>query len=212
MHELLLVLHIAAGTVGLVAGPVAGVARKSRGLHTLAGWTYQICCAALCLSALALVAMSPRLWPFAFIAVPTQVAAAAAVVVRRRHRPGWRPLNVQLVLGSYVSFVTALVVQAAGGWWLVLPVVLGSSGVALVTARVAAGGVRGGVPPGAPGGAGALCRAVGAGRGAAAPGGAGAAAGAGGGLTFIPAARDRGIAMWTSWSRFTRARRWFSPR
>ncbi len=142
MHELLLAVHVAAGAIGLVAGPVAGVARKARGPHTVAGWTYQACCAALCLSALGLVAMSPTLWPFALIAVPTQLAAVGAVVVRRRERRGWRPLHVQLALSSYVSFVTAFVVQAAGGFWWLVPVALGSTVVSVVTARVAAAGTR----------------------------------------------------------------------
>jgi hypothetical protein len=136
MHDLLILAHVAAGAVGLAAGPLAGLARKRRGLHTTAGWAYQACCAVLCLSALALVALEPALWPFALIAVPTQLAAAGAVVVRRRRRPGWLPLHVQLVLGSYVSFVTALVVQVAGGSWWIVPVVVGSAVTSVATARV----------------------------------------------------------------------------
>lgn len=136
MHELLIVAHIVAGTVGLAAGPVAGLARKQRGLHTVAGWIYQACCAVLCTSALALVALQPALWGFAVIAVATQAAAAGSVVVRRRRRPGWVPVHVQLALGSYVSFVTALVVQSAVGLWWVVPVVVGSTVVSVVTARV----------------------------------------------------------------------------
>ena len=147
MHELLIAVHVVAGTVGLAVGPLAGLVRKQRGLHTAAGWAYQVSCAALCLSALALVALSPRLWPFALIAVPTQAAAAGAVVVRRRRRSGWRPLHVQLALGSYVSFVTALVVQVAGGWWWVVPVAVGSTVVAVVTARVEGAGRRPVVQP-----------------------------------------------------------------
>ena len=138
MRDPLIVVHVLAGIVGLLAGPVAGLARKRRGLHTVAGWTYQVSCAALCTTALALVALDPALWAFALIAVPTQLAAAAAVLVRRRGRPGWLPLHVQLVLSSYVSFVTAFVVQAAGGLWWVVPVAVGSTVVSVVTARVSA--------------------------------------------------------------------------
>lgn len=138
MHDLLIVAHVAAGAGGLAAAPVASFARKRRGLHTGAGWTYQVCCAVLCLSALALVALDPALWAFALIAVPTQLAAAGAVVVRRRRRPGWLPLHAQLVLGSYVSFVTALVVQTAGGLWWVVPVGIGSAVITLVVARLSA--------------------------------------------------------------------------
>jgi len=138
VHSVLLVLHIAAGSAGLLAGPVAMAASKHRGLHTTAGWTYQVCCAVLCASALGLVALNLSLWGFAVIAVATEASAAAGVVVRRRRRPGWLALHVQLVLGSYVSFVTALVVVTAGGLWWVLPVALGSAGVSVTTGRVAA--------------------------------------------------------------------------
>lgn len=137
MHDVVLVLHVVAGAVGLVAGPLAGTARKQEGLHTAAGWTYQVCTAVLCASTSVLVALRPALWPFLLLAVPTWTAAVAAVVVRRRRRPGWLPLHVQLALGSYVSFVTAFSVQTVGGLasWLV-PAALGALGVSAVTRRV----------------------------------------------------------------------------
>ena len=138
MHDLMIVLHVAAGSAGLLAGPLAMTARKRRGLHTAAGWAYQACCLLLCTTALVLVALDPALWGFAVIATVTQVAAAGAVLVRRRARPGWLPVHVQLALGSYVSFVTAFVVQTAGGLWWVVPVAVGSTAVSVVTARVAA--------------------------------------------------------------------------
>lgn len=138
MPDVVLVLHVLAGALGLVAGPVAGFARKTRGLHTAAGWAYQACTAVLCLTTLVLVALDPSLWPFALLAVPTWAAAVAGVVVRRRRRPGWVAVHVQLVLGSYVSFVTAFTVQTVGGpaSWLV-PAALGSLVVNVVTRRVA---------------------------------------------------------------------------
>ena len=140
MPDTVLALHVAAGAAGLVAGPVAALARKTTGLHTAAGWTYQACVALLSATTVVLVALDPALWPFLLIAVPTQVAAAAAVVVRRRRRRGWLVLHVQCALGSYVSFVTAFAVNTVGGplSWL-LPTVLGSVVVASTTARVARG-------------------------------------------------------------------------
>ena len=139
MHTTTLLLHVLAGGLGLAAGPVAALAPKRSGLHTTAGWAYQVCCAVLCSTTLVLVVLDPSQWPFLLLAVPTQAAAVAAVVVRRR-RPGWLVLHVQLALGSYLSFVTAFCVQTVGGLgaWLV-PVVLGSAGISVVTARVARG-------------------------------------------------------------------------
>ena len=138
MHDLVLALHVAAGGLGLVAAPVAWSARKARGLHTAAGWTYQACVAVLTASTVVLVALDPALWPFLLIAVGTQAAATGAVVVRRLRRPGWLPMHVQLALGSYVSFVTAFTVQTVGGPWAwAVPSTVGGAAVAVVTARVA---------------------------------------------------------------------------
>ena len=139
MPDLVLAVHVLAGGVGLLAAPVAALARKAPGLHTRAGWTYQVCVVVLTVTTGWLVVLDPALWPFLLIAAPTQAAAAAAVVVRRRRRPGWRPLHVQLALGSWVSFVTAFSVDTVGGvaGWLV-PSAVGSVLVAVVTARVSA--------------------------------------------------------------------------
>ena len=143
MQDVTLTLHVLAGVVGLAAGPLAACARKSRGLHTVAGWTYQSCVAVLCASTLLLVAADATLWPFVLLAVPTWAAAVAGVVVRRRRRPGWVAVHVQLLLGSYVSFVTAFCVQTIGGLasWLV-PVAVGSTVVSLVAAKVSRTGHR----------------------------------------------------------------------
>jgi hypothetical protein len=136
LHAALLVPHIVAGSLGLAAGVAAGLVPKRAGWHPLLGWTYQACCAVLCLSALGLVALDPGLWAFALIAVGTEAGAVGGVVVRRRRRPGWIPLHANLVLSSYVSFVTALVVQTIGGWAWVVPVVVGSAVISVVVGRL----------------------------------------------------------------------------
>lgn len=148
MHAVLIVLHITAGALGLLAGPLAMAIPKGGGRHPSAGWVYQACCLVLCATALLLVVLDPALWGFAVIASLTEAAAIGAVLVRHRRRPAWLPLHVQLALGSYVSFVTAFVVQTAGGLWWVLPVVVGSVAVSVVTARVATSSGRSSSPSG----------------------------------------------------------------
>lgn len=136
LHTCLIGAHVLAGGLGLVAGPVAMRARKGGRLHVPAGWAYQVCCGTLCATALALVALDPSLWGFALIAVATEAAAVGAVVVRRRRRPGWVPRHANLALSSYVSFVTAFVVQTAGGFWWLLPVAAGTVAVSRTVARL----------------------------------------------------------------------------
>jgi len=106
LHAVVLGTHVAAGSAGLVAGPIAMLARKERGWHTRAGLIYQAAIALLAASALGLVAFAPaRLWGFALIAAATELTALAGWRARRRHRPGWVALHVGLMAGSYVSLV-----------------------------------------------------------------------------------------------------------
>src|ERR1700712_4619187 len=104
-HAIVLGVHIAAGAAGLIVGPLAMAARKQRGAHTRLGVTYQVLVALLTCSAVGLVLFVPgRLWPLALIAAATEAAALAGWVVRRRARPGWLPIHISWMCGSYVSF------------------------------------------------------------------------------------------------------------
>lgn len=140
LHTIFLSLHIAAGSAGLLIGPAAMLARKAPGLHPRLGLVYQGIVAALSGSAIGLVTLSPaRLWPFAVIAVATEVAALAGWFAVRRHHPGWLPLHVSLMCGSYVSFLTAfLVVNWHSPLAWVLPTVIGSPLIAMAARRAAA--------------------------------------------------------------------------
>jgi hypothetical protein len=126
MHALLLVVHVASGSAGLLLGPVAMIAPKRRGRHTRAGGAYQVAVGALTASAVGLALLDwRRLWWLALIAVATEAAAMGGLRVRRRRRPGWRSRHVRLMCGSYVSLTTALLVVNWGSpaaW--VLPTVV----------------------------------------------------------------------------------------
>jgi len=110
MRTALLVSHIAFGTIGLAVGPLAMRAPKRQGTHTRLGVMYQVVAFGLCSTALGLVVFHPAVWPLALIAVATELAALAGWRVRRRRRPGWLPIHIGLMCGSYVSCVTAFLV------------------------------------------------------------------------------------------------------
>ncbi|GAC1532163.1 MAG: hypothetical protein NVS3B12_09410 [Acidimicrobiales bacterium] len=142
MRTVVLIVHVTAGTTGLVLGPLAMRAPKRRGRHTKLGVAYQWATGALCLSAIALAALKPALWWLGVIAVAIEVAALGGWAVQRRRRPGWVRLPVSLMCGSYVSFVTAfLVVNLGLGSWLawVAPTMIGSPLIARAAARAASG-------------------------------------------------------------------------
>lgn len=141
LHTVVLAVHIAAGTSGLLIGPLAMVALKRRGWHTRLGWGYQVAVAVMTTSALGLVAMAPaRLWGLAPVAIATEVAALLGWAVRRRHAPGWLPMHIRLMCGSYVSFLTAaLVVNWSSPLAWVLPTVVGSPLIAMTVSRASGG-------------------------------------------------------------------------
>lgn len=139
LHSALLVVHVAAGTVGLLLGPVV-MAVPKRHRHALLGRGYQVVIAVLTISALGLTALDPgALWGLGVIAVATQAAALAGWFVRLRARPGWLAPHIRLMCGSYLSFVTAFLVLTWGhplAW--ILPTAIGSPLIARTTARAVA--------------------------------------------------------------------------
>jgi hypothetical protein len=137
ISDAVLIVHVAAGVMGLVLGPVAMRAPKRRGRHTSVGAAYQGAVAVLCSTSVLLALYDwAALWWLALIGVATQAAALAGVRVRRRRRPGWVQAHIGLMCGSYISFVTAFLVTRFDSplSWL-LPTVVGSPLIGLAIRR-----------------------------------------------------------------------------
>ena len=138
MRTVLLIVHVAAGTTGLLVGPVAMLAPKRRGRHTTVGWIYQAATGALCATAVGLAVLRPALWWLGVIGAATEAAALAGWRVRRRRRPGWLSMHISLMCGSYISFVTAfLVVNLGLGFWpaWIAPTLVGAPLIARASRR-----------------------------------------------------------------------------
>jgi len=139
VHATVLVLHVGAGSVGLLVAPFGLAAPKRRGRHTRLGWIYQAAVACVAATAVGLSVFHwSRLWWLAAIGVATETAALGGLAAERSRFPGWLPWHVSLMLGSYVSLVTALFVVNLGGpvaW--ILPTVVGSPLIALTARRAA---------------------------------------------------------------------------
>jgi hypothetical protein len=154
VRPFLLAVHIAAGGAGLLLGPLAMALPKRPGWHPRVGRAYQVAVALLTTSAVGLVVLEPALWWLALIGAATEAAALAGWAVRRRAlrvlthrkdpsgyvrtRPGWRPLHLRLMCGSYVSLVTAfLVVNVSSPLVWVLPTVIAFPLISLAAKRAA---------------------------------------------------------------------------
>ena len=93
MFRAVLAVHIAAGFVGLVLGPVAMTARKREGAHTRAGEAYHwvmlvVCVTAALLAALEWSRLRASPWPWI---VPTLVGTPIITWVNVRVRRGRAP-------------------------------------------------------------------------------------------------------------------------
>jgi len=121
-RNLLLAVHVAAGVVGLLAGPAVLAAALHDRRRTVPARVYVVAVTVLTATAAALVVLRPAdLWPFLLLAAGTQAAVVAA-----RYVPS-RAGHVRLVGGSYISLVTALLVVSWGSvlaW--ILPTVIGT--------------------------------------------------------------------------------------
>jgi hypothetical protein len=140
MRDPVLALHIAAGSLGLILGPLAMRAQKRPGFHTRLGETYHWVMLAVCVSAAGLAVLAwDRLWWFLLIAVFSYGNALVGYVAAKRRRPGWLRFHIGGMCGSYIALVTALLVVNVGDrlpvvWFL--PTVIGSPLIAWVTREV----------------------------------------------------------------------------
>ncbi len=122
LRSVLLVIHVGAGTAGLLAGPAAVSAALKDRRGTRAGTLYLAAVSVMTATAAGLVALRPAtLWPFLLLALGTQAALVGARYASSLAR------HIRLVCGSYVSLVTALLVVSWGSilsW--ILPTVVGT--------------------------------------------------------------------------------------
>jgi len=149
LHTIFLGVHITAGTIGLLLGPLALTVPKRAGWHPRLGVAYQGAVAVMTASALGLAALAPgRLWWLGLSAVATEAAALAGWAVRRRHSSGWLGWHIRLMCGSYLSFVTAaLVVNWANPLAWVLPTAVGTPLIIWTVKRATHPSIRPSTPP-----------------------------------------------------------------
>ncbi len=118
VHTLLLAAHVAAGTAGLLIGPVA-MRQDTRRLRSgdrgtgRSAAAYRALVLVVCVTASALVVENrPELWWLVPVSALTVLLAVLARVSAERRFAGWTHAYAHGQGGSYVALVTALVVVA----------------------------------------------------------------------------------------------------
>jgi hypothetical protein len=137
MRDTVLVLHVLAGTAGLLVGPVWLVLRLRGRSGRGAAWAYQLSVAAVVISSAYLAVSAPGLWWLLPFGVVTETLAVAGALARRRSWPGWRTWQPHLLGGSYIALVTGVLVAGTGNpvFWLV-PAVVGQVPIAVSKRRL----------------------------------------------------------------------------
>ena len=139
MRETLLLLHVAAGTAGLLLGPVWLVARLRGRSARPAAACYQGAVGTVAGTGAALALTAPGLAWLLAVAVLTEALAVTGALARRRGWRRWPALQPHLLGGSYIALTTGLLVAQTGSpvaW--VLPALVGQLPIALAKRRLAA--------------------------------------------------------------------------
>jgi hypothetical protein len=111
VEEGFLAVHVAAGSIGLILGPVLFAARKARGLHTIGGELYHWTFFVLFLSAVGLAVLNwAEVWWLALVGAFSYAFALRGYVAAKRRGPGWIAAHVSGQGGSYIAMTTALLV------------------------------------------------------------------------------------------------------
>jgi hypothetical protein len=137
VRDVVLHLHVALGTGGLLLGPAWLVARhRGRPARGLAAG-YQGTVAGVALSAGGLAVTDPQLVWLLPVALGTQVLAATGALARRRSWSGWQSWQPHLLGGSYIALVTGVLIAETGNpvFWL-LPALVGQVPIALAKRRL----------------------------------------------------------------------------
>lgn len=108
---LILALHIAAGAVGIILGPVAMYAAKRPGPHTRAGEAYHWVMLTVCATAGVLAVLDWfRFWFFLPIALGSYAFALVGYLAAKQRWKGWLLWHIRGQGGSYIAMVTAVLV------------------------------------------------------------------------------------------------------
>ena len=114
MFNIILLIHIIAGSMCLLLGLLAGFARKLKGLHTIAGEFYHGFYVVVFLTS---VTMAILHWKdssyLLYIGLFSYSLAITGYIAAKRKRRGWLRLHIGTILGSYIAIITAVLVVNA---------------------------------------------------------------------------------------------------
>ncbi|WP_028548590.1 hypothetical protein [Paenibacillus sp. UNC451MF] len=111
VFELILILHIVAGTVCLITGAVSALVRKRKGWHTVFGEIYHAGYIVIFLSSISMAIMhwSESAYLF-YIAIFSYAMALYGYTAKKSRRVDWLGRHIGGMLGSYIGVVTAVLV------------------------------------------------------------------------------------------------------
>lgn len=111
LADALRLIHVAAGGVALIVGPIAMWAPKRAGLHPRLGEAFFVVVSAVCISGGVLGVMFwETRWMFFLIAVGTYAFALLGYIAAKKRWRGWLLAHVAGQGSAYTAMVTAFIV------------------------------------------------------------------------------------------------------
>lgn len=135
VFKIFLYTHVLAGIVGLLIGPIAMFAEKTKGLHTKVGEAYFYLMSLVCLTAALLSILNwNQSWWLLLVAIFSFYFALKGYRAATNKKRDWLKKHISGMLGSYIAMTTALLVVNASLlptsipnliYWL-LPTIIGT--------------------------------------------------------------------------------------
>lgn len=146
MFKAVLLLHALAGFFGLLLGPIAMYAKKTRGLHTKSGIVYFYFMTAVCISGVVLSALSwEKNWWLSIVALFSYSFCWRGFRAEKLRGQNWLKAHISGMLGSYIAMTTAFIVVNVGRidsfqnmpiivFWI-LPTLVGAPLIRMMTSK-----------------------------------------------------------------------------
>ncbi len=143
LHDLVLGIHIACGTGGILLGPVVMQAAKRPGTHTKFGAIYHWLFLAIFITTVILCLMNwQTFWWLLPVGVGSYAFALLGYLSAKIRWTNWLIFHITGQGASYIAMVTAVMTVnfGIGVWWAwALPTIVGSPLIAWVNFEVARG-------------------------------------------------------------------------
>ncbi|MFM1650583.1 DUF2306 domain-containing protein [Brevibacillus sp. B_LB10_24] len=146
LFDTMLLMHIAAGSICLVAGALAAGVKKRKGVHTVSGEIYHGAYVVIFITSAVMAVLNWSKSGFLlYVAIFSYGLALLGYLARKQRWKNWLASHIGGMLGSYIGVITAILVvngenmplisQIPSLWLWFLPTIIGTPIISFVGRR-----------------------------------------------------------------------------